>query len=81
MQTPKSEIVPTGIYTTPQVKNLLGINERTVLKLAVDLGGKKVGHSYLFVGDNILRYLGSVSYQQASSGNKSVDSQGAAKVA
>lgn len=59
---PKGEIKPFKAYSTSQVSQLLGIHPIKARNLATEMKAKRVGKEYLFLGENILQYLGSATF-------------------
>jgi len=57
----KEEIRPYAIYKTEEVARFLGVNPQAVRDNKNILGGKRLGKSFVFLGENILSYLGSPS--------------------
>lgn len=53
------------IYNLKETAGLLGVKKRTLTNLAEPLG-KRIGKRYLFSGQNIINYLGTVSPEQVA---------------
>ena len=63
---PQGEIKPFSAYHTEQVSELFGVHPLKVRSLAVDLKGVKIGKNYTFLGENLLRYLGSAKIEDVA---------------
>lgn len=56
-------IVHNKLYNVNETAAVLDVNPRYVLAHSEEMGGKKVGRRLQFLGENLLSYLGSASYQ------------------
>lgn len=55
----KNGIIPTAVYTTEQVAELLNLDMVTIQRYvrSGELKAKKTGRKYLFLGQGLLEYL------------------------
>ena len=56
-QAKNNEILPNAVYTTEEAAKLLKVNPQAVREKKKELGGKKLGKSYTFLGEKLLEYL------------------------
>lgn len=57
-------IQPFAVYNVQEVADFLKVDPKTVYKISPDLNGKVVGNGFKFLGENLLRYMGSPSIAQ-----------------
>ncbi len=60
----KEEIKPNASYSVGEVANLLDLHPETVRNKATAMNAKKIGKAWRFLGENVLRYLGSATYNE-----------------
>ncbi len=62
----KGSISPFRVYDLNEASNLLGVNRKTVYQLQEkgDLPKKLVGRGYKFLGEDLLRFMGSASFNE-----------------
>ena len=63
----KKAINPLAVYSLDEVSGFLAVDPRTTSKIVRkgELTARKIGKGYKVLGENLLNYLGSVTYQAA----------------
>jgi hypothetical protein len=65
-QSKVKEILPNAAYTTKETASLLKVNPQAIREKKKELGGRKLGKSYIFLGENILKFLRSETNETKS---------------
>ena len=57
----KTEIKPRASYNVNEVAKLLNVHPETIRERHLELGGRRLGNGFKFLGENLLSYMGSPS--------------------